>query len=112
MVVNEERVMTQVDVFALEVLNDERYAMYRAGMTPLLHAMGGRFGFDVKVAEVLKNPSDKAFNRMFSIEFPSRALRDAFFCDPEYLRVRATFFEDAVGARTHLGQLQPGVPLP
>ena len=36
-----------------EVLDEERYAAYRAGMKPLLHAAGGRFVCDFRVSEVV-----------------------------------------------------------
>lgn len=104
--------LSHVDVFALQVTDEASYVAYRAAMTPLLHAMGGDFGFDVKVAEVLKNPNGKSFNRVFSIGFSSVGARNAFFQDPRYLEVRARYFEHAVGDRTHLGQLHEGIALP
>jgi uncharacterized protein (DUF1330 family) len=104
--------LSHVDVYALQVTDDESYLKYRAAMMPLLHAMGGTFGFDLKVAEVLKNPTSKSFNRVFSMAFASVDARNAFFEDARYLQIRATYFERAVADRTHLGQLQPGVPLP
>lgn len=111
-VVNSKQQLSHVDVFALHVTDEESYRKYRAAMTPLLHAMGGDFGFDTKVSEVLKNPTGKSFNRVFSIAFTSVAARNAFFEDPRYLHVRSTYFEGAVGDRTYLGQLIEGVPLP
>lgn len=112
MVANSDAQLSHVDVFALHVTDEESYRKYRAGMTPLLHEMGGDFGFDLRVGEVLKNPTGKSFNRVFSIAFTSVAARNAFFADARYLKVRATYFEGAVGDRTHLGQLLAGVPLP
>lgn len=112
MAVDHQSTYEHVDVYALEVIDKQGYQAYRAAMTPLLHEMGGAFGFDLEVSEVLKNPTGKAFNRVFSIVFESRRARDAFFSDPRYLSIRARHFEPAVGDRTHLGQLQPGVPLP
>lgn len=105
-------VMSHVDVYALRVLDEESYREYRAAMTPLLHEMGGDFGFDIKVAEVLRSSMGVAFNRVFSIGFPSVETRDAFFTDPRYLRVRAMYFEHSVAERLHLGQLIPPNPLP
>jgi uncharacterized protein (DUF1330 family) len=77
-----------------------RYAEYRAGMTPILHAHGGAFGLDLEVARVLKLPVELpvegAINRVFSIGFPSREAHARFFADAGYLAVRARHFEPAV----------------
>jgi uncharacterized protein (DUF1330 family) len=73
-----------------------RYAEYRAGMTPILHAHGGAFGLDLEVARVLKLPVEGAINRVFSIGFPSREAHARFFADAGYLAVRARHFEPAV----------------
>ncbi len=83
-------------LLALQVDNQDSYAEYRARMTPLLHASGGAFGVDLEVARVLKAPVEGAFNRVFSIGFPSRAASAAFFADPAYLAVRAEYFAPAV----------------
>jgi len=93
-------------LMALNVVDADLYAKYRAAMTPLLDAHGGRFGLDLWVGEVLRAPADqKPFNRMFTIIFPSPERREAFFSNPEYLAVRKQFFEPSVSAVTNLGQL-------
>jgi len=93
-------------LMALNVVDAELYAKYRAAMAPLLEAHGGRFGLDLWVGEVLRAPPDqKPFNRMFTIIFPSPERREAFFSNPEYLAVRKQFFEPSVAAVTNLGQL-------
>jgi uncharacterized protein (DUF1330 family) len=93
-------------LMALNVVDAELYAKYRAAMTPLLEVHGGRFGLDLWVGEVLRAPPDqKPFNRMFTIVFPSQERREAFFSNPEYLAVRKMFFEPSVAAVTNLGQL-------
>ena len=38
----------------LLVVDQEKYAQYRAEMTPLLEAAGGRFRYDFEVARTLK----------------------------------------------------------
>jgi len=81
----------------LEVKDPAGYAEYRARMTPLLHAHGGGFGIDLEVSRMLKGPPDAALNRVFTIEFPSRAIRDGFFADAAYRAVRSEWFEPAVG---------------
>jgi uncharacterized protein (DUF1330 family) len=92
----------------LEVRDPARYAEYRARMTPMLHAVGGAFGIDLEVSRVLKAPSDAAHhvNRVFSIEFPSRAVRDQFFADAAYRAVRSEWFEPAVARVVGLGEWQ------
>ena len=96
-------------LMALNVVDADSYAKYRAAMTPLLEAHGGSFGLDLWVAEVLRAPVDKPFNRLFTIIFPSLERREAFFANPEYLAVRSALYEPSVSAATQLGQLtRPG----
>ncbi len=88
-------------LIGLMVDDAARYAEYRAGMTPILHAHGGAFGLDLEVSRVLKSPgadlpSGGTFNRVFSIGFPSREAHERFFADAAYLAVRARYFEPAV----------------
>ena len=96
--VSEERCEMLV---GLEVLDEERYAAYRAGMKPLLHAAGGRFVCDFRVSEVLPadvtGEVDPRINRVFVLSFPDEAAKDGFFADPAYAAVRAEHFEGAVG---------------
>jgi uncharacterized protein (DUF1330 family) len=92
-------------LWALNVVDPDLYAKYRARMTPLLEAHGGSFGFDLWVAEVLRAPGEKPFNRLFTIVFPSAERCEAFFSNPEYLAVRKELFESSVGAVTELGRL-------
>ena len=40
----------------LQVIDEAGYQAYRDAMTPLLHACGGSFGYDFRIAEVLKSP--------------------------------------------------------
>ncbi|HWO11652.1 MAG TPA: DUF1330 domain-containing protein [Polyangiaceae bacterium] len=95
-------------LMGLEVKDPARYAEYRARMTPILHAYGGAFGIDLEVSRVLKGPPEAAsnpgVNRVFSIEFPSRATRDRFFADVAYRAVRSEWFEPAVGRVVTLAQ--------
>lgn len=91
-------------LIGLEVLDEASYAEYRARMTPLLHAHGGSFGVDVRVAEVLKSPEPGAFNRLFTIRFPTVAAHDSFFENAEYLAIRREWFEPSVGRVRRLGR--------
>lgn len=95
-----------VILVGLEVRDAERYAAYRRGMTPILAEYGGSFGYDLRVSEVLRSPGGEALNRVFTIRFPSTEVRDRFFADPRYLRVRANDFEPAVGAMVAIAEYQ------
>ncbi|MEI9936180.1 MAG: DUF1330 domain-containing protein [Pseudomonadota bacterium] len=92
-------------LMALNVSDPDLYAKYRAAMTPLLVAHGGSFGLDLWVAEVLRAPGEKPFNRLFTTVFPSLERREAFFANPEYLAIRKALFEPSVSAVTELGRL-------
>lgn len=92
-------------LMALNVVDADLYAKYRATMSPLLEAHGGRFGLDLWVGEVLRSAEPKPFNRLFTIIFPSPERREAFFSNAEYLAVRKAYFEPSVSATTNLGQL-------
>ena len=79
------------------LVNDhEKYALYRAGIAPLLQAAGGAFRYDFEVARTLKREVDHEFNRVFVLRFPDRAGRDRFFADARYLAIRGEYFEKAV----------------
>ena len=93
-------------LIGLQVTDERGYAAYRAHMTPLLSAHGGSFGVDVRVAEVLKNPGEQPFNRLFTIRFPSWSAHDAFFANPEYLAVRRRFFEPSVAHSVRFGRYE------
>lgn len=86
----------------LNVVDDEAYTAYRAGMTPLLHAVGGRFRYDFRVSEQLQSDATHPINRVFLIGFPDRAAHERFFADPRYLEVRRAHFERAVQGATVL----------
>lgn len=84
----------------LNVTNDEDYTNYRKGMTPLLTAIGGSFGYDLKIAEVLKSETENKINRVFTIQFPDKEKMDSFFSDPEYKKIKEQYFEGAVESTT------------
>lgn len=92
-------------LFALEVVDQESYARYRAAMTPILEAYGGAFGEDFVVAQVLRG--HERVNRVFTIAFPDRAAKERFFADPAYRAVRARSFAPAVAAAHVLGRVVP-----
>ncbi|MDX2152460.1 MAG: DUF1330 domain-containing protein [Bryobacteraceae bacterium] len=88
----------------LSVIDDETYARYRAEMTPLLEAAGGRFRFDFEIANVLKSEASHVINRVFTMHFPDRESRERFFQDPAYLEIRARLFEKAVRGVTVISE--------
>ena len=80
----------------LHVHDNTEYDLYRAGMTPMLHAMGGSFRQDMHVSEQLKGEEEGKINRIFVISFPDKATNDRFFADEAYKQVRAKHFDAAV----------------
>lgn len=86
----------------LYVTDDESYQAYRDAMTPILTARGGGFGYDFKVAEMLKSRTDAPINRVFTIYFPDEETLKGFFSDPEYLAIRQRHFAPAV---THVTEM-------
>ena len=88
--------MSYERIMGIYVSDDAEYQRYRQGMTPILNAFGGAFGFDFKIAEVLLSKSDDKINRVFTIEFPSQAVMERFFSDPKYLAVKKRHFNHSV----------------
>ena len=72
----------------LFVTDDELYQKYRDSMYPILKAYGGAFGYDFRVAEVLKSEVEEPINRVFTISFEDEKLMNTFFADEKYLQVR------------------------
>lgn len=90
----------------LEVIDEARYAEYRAGMTPLLHRAGGDFRYDFVVGKTLRNEEGREINRVFVLRFPDRSAKERFFADEEYLAVRERWFVPAVGAVTVIAEYE------
>lgn len=93
-------------IMGLNVIDDERYQAYRQAMEPILNDMGGRFGYDFKIAEVLRSKTDAPINRVFTIEFPSETVMDAFFSRADYLDIKAQYFEASVADVTTLALVE------
>ena len=91
----------------LNVVDDEAYQSYRDEMTPLLRRYEGGFGYDFKVAEVLRAETEAPINRVFTIYFPSDEASKAFFSDVAYLKIKARFFETAVADTTIIATYEP-----
>ena len=71
----------------LLVVDQEKYAQYRAEIQSLLEAHGGSFRHDREVARVLSDAGHD-INRLFVVEFPDRAHKQQFFADSEYVEIR------------------------
>jgi len=84
------------ELVAVEVVDRDGYARYRAAMAPILASHGGDFGIDFEIASVIRGPASFPPNRVFTIRFPDRAARDRFFADVAYRAVRAAHFVPAV----------------
>ena len=81
---------------ALRVVDQDGYAQYRAEIAPLLEAAGGRFRYDFEVARTLKSEVAHDINRLFLLQFPSRADKERFFADPRYIEIRSRLFVKSV----------------
>ena len=90
----------------LQVVDDKGYQSYRDEMTPILERYGGGFGYDFKIAEVLKSQTTAPINRVFTISFPDQSARDAFFSNEDYLHIRQRHFENAVTHTTIMASYQ------
>jgi uncharacterized protein (DUF1330 family) len=88
----------------LWVTDQEKYARYRAEMTPLLEAAGGRFRYDFEVARTLKGEAGHDINRLFVIQFPDRASKERFFADSRYLEIRGRLFDPSVEGRATIAE--------
>jgi uncharacterized protein (DUF1330 family) len=88
----------------VQVKDADMYAKYRAAMTPILERMGGAFRYDWDVARVLKSAGEAPMNRVFTLRFPDKAVRTAFFADTGYKRAKVEFFEKAVAATTIIAE--------
>ncbi|MEZ4389023.1 MAG: DUF1330 domain-containing protein [Candidatus Krumholzibacteriia bacterium] len=98
--------MTIERLVGLQVIDEAGYQAYREHMTPILHAHGGGFGYDFRIAEVLRSATAAPINRVFTIHFPDAAALDAFFSDPGYLAVRATYYAPSVSHATELARYE------
>ena len=87
-------------VMGIYVTDDDEYQKYREGMLPILKSVGGSFGFDFKVSEVLLSKTEDDINRVFTIEFPSKKIMEEFFSNPDYLEVKKRHFNGSVKSKT------------
>lgn len=84
----------------LNVINDREYQRYRDEIALILKDHGGGFGYDFKVAEVLRSRTNEPINRVFTIFFPDEATMESFFANEAYVAVKEKHFEKSVTHKT------------
>ena len=85
-------------IVGLYITDDDMYTKYRENMTPILLTYGGGFAYDFKIAETLKNESEKPINRLFMIYFKDENAMNDFFSNEEYLKIKKEYFDLSVGS--------------
>lgn len=93
-------------VVGLKVTNDELYSDYRKAMTPILTKYEGGFRYDFKILETLISEDQKPINRLFLIYFNNKESKDRFFKDPEYIKIKETFFTPSVESNTIISEYE------
>jgi len=94
-------------LMGLDVVDDFEYQRYREAMLPILKSYGGSFGYDFKISEVLLSKTQDNINRVFTIEFPSKEVMDAFFSNPDYVAVQNRHFKNSVKSKTVISMYEP-----
>ena len=87
-------------IMGLNVIDDDAYAKYREGMTPILHSYNADFGYDFIVSKVLKSKATNNINRVFTIDFPSESVMNSFFEDVDYIAIKKKYLDHAVDSKT------------
>lgn len=91
-------------LIGLYVTDDKMYTQYREAMYPLLQKYNGGFGYDFKIAKVLKSEVKESINRVFTIYFKDEQAKDDFFSNEEYLNIKKRFFEKSVSSVTEIAK--------
>jgi uncharacterized protein (DUF1330 family) len=95
-------------VIGLHVTDDAQYQCYREAMEPILSSVGGAFGYDFMIAEVLRSRTDEQINRVFTIEFPDKGVMDSFFSRPDYQEIKKQYFAGSVESTTVISMGEDG----
>ncbi|WP_411824605.1 DUF1330 domain-containing protein [Leptospira sp. 'Mane'] len=103
---SEKTLLSYETVVGLEIKDENLYTSYRQAMTPLLKNYEGGFRYDFKIQETLINEDGKPINRVFLIFFKNKDKKDKFFSDPEYLKIRETYFTPSVGSATIISEYE------
>jgi len=96
-------------LIGLNVLDDGKYQEYREKMMPILSSYDGGFGYDFKISEVLISETSDDINRVFTIYFPDSEAKEAFFSNPEYIKVKKQYYEGAVESTTVISSYEKNV---
>ena len=88
----------------LHVIDDNVYQDYREKMTPILIEYGGGFGYDFRIADVLKSHTDNEINRVFTIYFSDKKAMQRFFSAESYRAIKTQFFESSVASTTVIAE--------
>lgn len=99
--------MAHETLVGLNVVDDAGYQAYRREMTPILERYGGGFGYDFRIAEVLRSETDAPINRVFTIRFPDETAKERFFSNAEYVAIKQQHFERAVDGTTIIATYEP-----
>jgi len=86
--------------FGVFIVDQDKYAEYRAGIAPLLEAVKGRFRYDFEVARTVKSEARHEINRLFVMEFPGHASKERFFSDPRYVEIQTRLLVESVKGTT------------
>jgi len=86
------------------VTDEDAYQTYREKMFPILKSYGGDFGYDFKIAEVLKSEVSSPMNRVFTIYFKDEDSMDSFFNDESYLKIKLQYFKPSVSHVTEISK--------
>jgi uncharacterized protein (DUF1330 family) len=93
-------------IVGLNIKNEALYASYRESMTPLLKNYEGGFRYDFKILETLISEDTNLINRVFLIFFKNKESKDSFFSDPNYLKIRETYFSPSVESTTIIAEYE------
>ncbi|MCT8333868.1 DUF1330 domain-containing protein [Leptospira sp. 85282-16] len=93
-------------IVGLQVKDDELYSKYRSEMKYLLEKYEGGFRYDFKIQETLKSETDNSINRVFLIYFKNKEIKLSFFADPEYKKIRETYFVPSVESTTQIAEYE------
>ncbi len=65
---------------------------------------GGGFGYDFRIAEVLKSQTDGEINRVFTMHFPDKEAMQQFFSAEPDRAIKTEFFESSVASTTLIAE--------
>lgn len=98
----QKEVISFETIVGLQIKDESLYAEYRNAMKGLLEQYEGGFRYDFKIAETLKSETENPINRVFLIYFKTKEKKLSFFADPEYQKIRETYFVPSVASTTQI----------